>query len=251
VAAAIVAAAAVAAGVAAIGGAFGGSAQSTGAAQAARGLPPCFTNLVAHAVELPTGIDVPLGSLREATGRAFTFLLESGKPIGAVEASVHGGRAPFFRIENMRDTRCGAVRGTAVDAPGGYPNLKNYDAARANFAGTTYDFELSDNSGQLSARLSVPKRPAMTVAARRTGGRLSVQGTLPSGAYGGVTLTYRATQPGGTTFQRSVTVTVSNGAFGGSWPLGAAGRQLRRGTITAAFAGDSSYLSARAQTTVR
>lgn len=246
---AVVVAAAVA--VVALSGAFGGGgAAKSGAAVAARGLPACFTKLAADAIELPKGIEVPVGAAREQIGRTLTFLLESGAPIAAVSVSVHGGRAPFYRVQGFRDTRCRAVAAAVVGEPGNYPNLVDYNHVRATLAGRAYDFRLATEDKQLRALLSVPVDPRLAITAKRTASRISVAGRLASDAYGDVTLTFRARRPDGTEFTRSATETAHGGSFSVSARLSRAERKLQAGTVTAVFEGDSNYLSARASTTL-
>jgi hypothetical protein len=242
-AAAGVAVAAAAVGVAAVSGALGGGG-GPAAPAAARGLPPCFTKLVSDAIELPKGVEVPVTSSRQAPGKAFTFLLETGRPIGAFAAGVHGGRAPFYTALGTHDTRCDAVRAVVVGKPGDYPNFVDYDHVRATLAGRAYDVRLANENGKLTAMLQVPAKPPMRMTATRSARRISVDGTVAPDAYGDVTLTYRAPRGDGTVYERSAKVTLDHGAFTGSASLPPAARHFGAGTLTAVFPGDSTYLRA-------
>ena len=228
----------------------GGSGTDSGAAAAVKGLPACFGKLASGAVEVPQGLDVPVGDRTKAIGKTYTFLLEApNQPVGAVKVTVRGGRTPYYQLVSVHDTQCRTVK-PQVYGTGSDPNFLNYDHIRSQLAGHAYDLRLSAEKNQLAAMMAVPKATKMTLSASRTANKLTVEGSVPSDAYGDVQLTYKATRPDGSAFEREGTTTIDDGQFSASTPLTKQWRGLTDGTVTAVFEGDGNWLTASARADV-
>jgi hypothetical protein len=237
---------------AAVAGAFGGGDGEDaggGSTPSAGGTSECLTQTAKGAIPVPSGITVPVGPRAQQNDKTFTFLVETAPSVGAIQVSTHGGRAPFYRVEALQDTRCRPLE-PALYGQGQLPNFSDYDHVRATYGDKIYDFSLSSDGDQLSASVTEPAKPELTVSATRSASRVRAQGTLPDDAYGDVKLTFTARQPDGGSFERTTTVQTSGGRFSGAVPLDASAGGIGDGTLTAAYEGDGNYLAASARTDV-